>query len=115
MADLANVWTFYENHDAHSDFLHRVAAATIETALTIREETPPEPVTGLWAARQAWAACSLGDPLGAASNMLPGLAVKANDAGLLSEDGEITATDSQIRSTVAGIIDTYSGYFPPAP
>ena len=114
MADLLNVWTFFDNADQYAEFLHRVSAALVETALDVRDEEAPDPVTGGYAARQAWAVAALGGPDGAqaaAVGMLPALAVKANDGGLLDDEGNLTATDQQIRTTVAALVDALAGYY----
>lgn len=104
MADLATVKVFFENADAHNAFKARAAAALAEWAIAERGETAPSPVTDIWVARQEYARSVLGGGaagvMRVAESMLPALAVKANDAGLLAEDGEISATDTQIRGTV---------------
>lgn len=112
MADLSTVYTFFQNADAHSAFLHRVEAAVVETALDVRNVAEPSPMTAVYRSRQRWAVSALANPVQAAKVMLPGLAVTANDAGLISEAGEIDGTDAQIRSTVAGLVDEYSDYVP---
>ncbi len=116
MADLANVWNFYDNPDAYAAFLHRVEAAIVEKAMDLRDEAAPNPVTAQWAARQDWAVSVLSGAAHAAAEakaMLPGLAVKANNAGLLSEDGVLTATDAQIIATIDDdFIDLHAGYVP---
>ena len=114
MADLITVWGFFDNSDAYSEFLHKVAAAVAETALDVRGEAEPDPMTESFRSRQRWAVAALGDPMGKSQDMLPALAVKANDASLLSEEGEISATDAQIRTTVAGLVDELSDYVPEA-
>ena len=114
MADLSTVYTFYTNRDAHAAFLHRVQAAVVKAALDVRNEQEPDPMTEAFRARQRWAIEALASPTYKASAMLPGLAVKANDAGLISEAGEISATDAQIRTTVAALVDEYSDYVPAA-
>jgi hypothetical protein len=118
MADLANVWNFYDNPDAYAAFLHRVEAAVVEKAVALREEAEPSPVTHDWRARQEWATSVLGGPhhvAAAAKAMLPALAVKANAAGLLSDTGVITATDNQIRATLDDdFVDLHAGYVPAA-
>ena len=112
-ANLENIWLFFDNADAYNPFLHRVEAALVEKALALRGETAPDPVTGAWAARQTWASIVLSSP-GAlrakARAMLPALAVRANDAGLLSDQGTITATDTQIRATIDdAFVDAHAG------
>jgi hypothetical protein len=118
MADLANVWNFYDNADAYAAFLHRVEAAVVEKAVALREEDEPSPVTEAWIARQQWAVSVLSGPSHAAYQakaMLPALAIKANDAGLLSDTGVITATDNQIRATIDdAFVDLHAGYVPEA-
>jgi hypothetical protein len=118
MADLSHVQTFWQNADAHAAFLHRVTAALVKKALDVRVEDTPDPVTGAWVARQQWAAGVLSGPTGAlnkARQMLPALAVKANDAGLLGEDGSITATDQQITGILDDDwVDLFAGYIPEA-
>ena len=119
MASLAHVQTFWDNADAHTAFLARVAAAIVETATSLRQEAAPNPVTADWQARQQWAVYTLHGAPGALSRarlMLPALAVTANDAGLLSEDGEITATDNQIRGILTDTwIDMFTEYVPELP
>ena len=114
MANLATIRTFFENADAYSAFLHRVEAAIVETALAVRAEEEPDPMTALFVARQNWALYALNHPQATARTLLPGLAVKANDAGLLSDAGVIDATDAQIRSTVSGLVNVYCNYVPEA-
>jgi hypothetical protein len=117
-ADLMNLTVFFENADAHADFLHRITAAVVEKAATLRAEDPPDPVTEAWRARQSWAHGALsGIPgaIAAARDMLPGLAVKANDAGFLSANGTIDVTDTQIRAVLDDdFVDLYAGYIPEA-
>jgi hypothetical protein len=112
MADLATVRTFFDNADAYSSFLHRVEAAVVEAALDIRAEEEPDPMTGLFQARQQLALQVLTAPSTNAKRFLPALAIKANAAGLMSESGEISATDEQIRSVVADLFAPYSNYVP---
>lgn len=112
MADLITVYTFFQNADSHAEFLHRVEAAVVEAALDVRVETEPSPMTETFRARQRWAVRALSGPTMEAKRMLPGLAIKANDAELISEVGVLSATDTQIRSTVAGLVDDYSDYVP---
>jgi hypothetical protein len=112
MADLITIRNFFDNADAHSAFLHRVAAAIIESALAIRGEEEPDPMTQLFVDRQLWAVSALQAPVSTARLMLPALAVKANDAGLLSDAGEISATDAQIRSAAAGLVNACCSYVP---
>ena len=118
-ADLMNLTVFFENADAHAAFLHRITAAVVEKASALREEEAPDPVTELWRARQEWALAALTGISGAttaARAMLPGLAVKANDAGFLSDTGTIDVTDTQIRAVITdAFVDLYAGYIPPAP
>ncbi len=117
-ASLENVQMFWRNADAHAVFLHRVAAAIVEAAKDLRQQDPPNPITAGWQARQHWATAALNGAPGAllkARQMLPALAVTANDAGLLSEDGTITATDNQIRNILSATwIDMFTGYVPEA-
>ena len=112
MADLQTVRTFFDNPDAYSAFLHRVEAALVEEALNVRAEEEPSPMNELFRARQLLAINALNQPARWARVFLPALAVKANDAGLLSEQGNITATDAQIRATVAGLFSPYCDYVP---
>ena len=118
MADLANVWKFYDNADAYTDFLHRVEAAIVQKAVALREEAAPSPVTEVWRARQDWAVQVLNGPAGAAAKakaMLPALAVKANSAGLISDQGEIDATDAQITATIDDdFVDLHAAFIPEA-
>ena len=111
--NLANVFTFFTNRDQHAAFRERVAAAIQEWAIDARAEAAPSPVTGEWAARQRWADWALKNPMQATDQMLPGLVVVANNAGLISADGILTATDQQIRATVGdSFVDRYAGYVP---
>lgn len=59
MADLSTVRTFFDNADAHSAFLHRVEAAVVETALDVRGEAAPSPMTEVYRSRQRWAVSAL--------------------------------------------------------
>ena len=117
-ADLMNLTIFFENADAHGAFLHRVTAAVVEKATALRAETPPNPVTELWRARQSWALNALtgiSGALAAARAMLPGLAVKANEAGFLTAGGVIDVTDTQIRAVIDDdFVDVYAGHIPDA-
>lgn len=112
MADLATVRAFFDNADAYSAFLHRVEAAVVETALAIRAEEEPDPMTELFRARQRLAISALALPPSYARTFLPALAVKANGAGLMDEQGNITASDAQIRASVADLFAPYSNYVP---
>jgi hypothetical protein len=112
MATLSTVYTFFVNKDAHAAFLHRVEAAIVKAALDVRNEEEPEPMTESFRSRQRWAVLALAGPTLAARAMLPALAILANNAELISEAGEITATDSQIESTVASLVDECSDYIP---
>ena len=118
MADLANVWNFYDNADAYAAFLHRVEAAIVAKAIALREEAAPSPVTEAWRARQSWACDVLSGPSTAAAKaraMLPALAVKANSAGLISDQGEIDATDAQITATIDDdFVDLHAAFIPEA-
>lgn len=118
MADLITVKVFFENADAHNEFKARAATALVEWAIAERESAAPNPVTGIWVARQEYAGRVLGGASAVmvlAEAMLPALAVKANDAGLISEDGEIDATDAQIRGTIDdAFVDMHAGYVPEA-
>ena len=119
MADLSTVHLFFDNADAYSAFLARVEVAIVEKAVELRGEDAPEPVTGEWAARQAWAVSVFANTASLqaqARRMLPALAVKANDAGLIDEDGEIDATDEQIRGTITdAFVDLHVGYVQEVP
>ena len=122
-ADLLTARTFFSNAacpgalsgDAYSEFLHRVETALCETALDIRAEAEPDPVTAIHVARQQYAIQVLSSPTDAARRMLPGLVIAANEAGLLSEAGVIDATDAQIRAKVVDLVNAYSGYVPALP
>ena len=119
MADLSTVHLFFNNADAYAMFLARVEAAIVEKAIAVRGEAEPAPVTGAWAARQAWAVSVFAstDSLQArARAMLPALAVKANDAGLIDDDGFVDATDTQIRVSIDDdFVDWHAGYVPEVP
>ena len=113
---LATVKLFFSNADAYSDFLARVEAAIVAKALELRAEEAPGTITGEWTARQTWAVAVLSGPAQTAQearDLLPSLAVKANDAGLIQEDGTIEATDAQIIATIDdAFIDLHAGYIP---
>jgi hypothetical protein len=113
-ADLVTVYTFFRNADAYAAFLQRVTAAVVEAALDVRAESEPSPMTEAFRSRQRWAVSALQRPVETGRVMLPSLAVIANNAGLLSDEGEIDATDAQIRSSVAGLVDEMSDYVPEA-
>lgn len=118
MADLSTVHLFFDNADAYSAFLARVETAIVEKAIDVRGEVAPDPVTGKWAARQAWAVSVFANTASLqaqARRMLPALAVKANDSELIDENGEIDVTDAQIRSTIdSDLVDMHAGYVPEA-
>jgi hypothetical protein len=113
----ATVETFFRNADAHSAFLARVTARLVEWAVSTRAACPASP-TGAEYSRQAFAVQVLqgqAQALARARALLPALAVKANDAGLIAEDGTITATDAQITATVDDdFVDLHAGYIPEA-
>ena len=119
MADLSTVHLFFNNADAYSAFLARVETAIVEKAVELRGEAEPSPVTGAWAARQAWAVSVFANTASLqarARAMLPAMAVKANDADLIDDNGEIDATDAQIRATITdAFVDLHSGYVPEVP
>jgi hypothetical protein len=110
----ATVQLFFSNADAHAAFLSRVTARLVEWAIAAREAAPPDPVTEAYAARMNFANAILAGQAGAVAKgraILPALAVKANAADLIDEDGYITATDAQILATVDdAFIDLHSGY-----
>jgi hypothetical protein len=112
----ATVELFFRNADAHAAFLARVTARLVEWAIAAREAEPPDPVTGAYAARQDFACQVLRGKDAALAKgraILPALAIKANDAGLIDEDGTITATDAQILNTIDdAFIDLHAGYIP---
>ena len=111
----ATVETFFSNRDAHAAFLARVAARLVEWAVVEREAIPPAP-TALEVARQQFAVAVLSGvdgAMGQARRLLPELAIKANAAGLIDANGNITATDAQIAATVVdALIDLHAGYVP---
>lgn len=113
MADLATVHLFSSSADAHADFLARVRVALFEEAVSTRETIPASP-TAEEVALQEFAIRIFNDPVEEAKRMLPALAVKANNAGLIANDGTISATDAQVRSTVAGLMTEFSRYVPDA-
>lgn len=111
----ATVATFFENPDAFAAFLKRVSARLVEWAIDERENIPASP-SAAEAARQAFAVRVLTGANGAmleAKRLLPALAVKANAAGLIDDQGYITATDAQILATITdAFIDLHAGYVP---
>lgn len=115
---LDNVYAFFDDADAYSAFLRRVAVAILEKASALRQETAPEPVTATWVARQEWALTVLSSqvaPRNQAARMLPGLVVIANDAGYLDGGDLSDVTDAQIRAALDdAFVDEYAGYYPPA-
>ena len=119
MADLEKVYLFFDSGDHYHEFLHRVGVALVEKALDVRADPEPNPVTGVWVARQHWAGRVLGGSfsvMGEAKKMLPALAVIANDAGLIDDDGFIDATDTQIRGTITDdLVDKHAAYVPELP
>jgi hypothetical protein len=108
---------FFENADAYSAFRKRVAAALVAYAKAEREACPESP-TAVEVARQNYCASILNGKTGAlavADQMLPTLAVVANGAGLIDEDGEITASDQQITGIISdALVDVFAGYVPEA-
>jgi hypothetical protein len=114
-ASLSTVYTFFQNADAYASFLHRVEAAVVAVALNIRGEQEPSPVTPLFRARQLWALDALARPTLVARGLLPALATLANDAGLLSTQGVINATDEQILNTLPGLVVKVCNYVPELP
>lgn len=112
MAELLNLWKFVSSADYHASFVQRVAAAVQEYAVDLRANIPAAP-TAQEAARHNWAVWALKYPLAAAVQLLPGLAVMANNAGFLNDEGEITVSDTQIRGVVDDdLIDRYAGFIP---
>ena len=113
---LETVKTFFDNADAYSGFLSRVEAAIVAKAIDLRGETVPAEGVDLWVARQNWAVSVLGGAGQVAAKaraMLPALATKANEAGLLANDGTISATDAQIVATINDdFVDLHAGYVP---
>ena len=114
MADLSTVYTFYNNKDAHAAFLQRLQAALVQKALEVRAEIEPDPMTPQFIARQGWARDVLYHPSFWGERMLPALAVKANDLGRIDDNGEIDASDAEIRGALANLIGPYSEYLPEA-
>jgi len=117
MADLLTIATFFQNADACSAFRYRVAAALVAYAKDERENCPASP-TAAEVARQEYCALILNGRAGAlaaADQMLPTLAVVANGAGLIDENGSISATDQQITGIVTdALVDVFAGYVPAA-
>ena len=115
---LEQVYQVFEDPDAYAAFLRRVSVAVLKKAAALRDETPPDPVTAPWAARQQWALQVLAghaNPRLQATRMLPGLVVIANDAGYL-DDGDLSdVTDNQIIIALDdAFVDRYAGYVPEA-
>ena len=108
---------FFENAEAHEQFLRRVTARLVEWAVDERENVPASP-TAAEVARQEFAVQVLtgaGRATAQAKKLLPALAVKANAAGLINPVGRIEATDAQIMSTVNdALIELHAGYVPDA-
>jgi hypothetical protein len=113
----ATVHLFFSNADAHAAFLARVAARLIEWAIEEREKIPASP-DAQQVARQSFAVAVLSGQAGAtvkAGQLLPALAVKANDAGLIAADGTIEATDQQIAAVISdSLVDLHTTYIPEA-
>jgi hypothetical protein len=112
----ATVQLFFSNADAHAAFLARVTARLVEWAVAAREAAPPDPVTPAYTARMTFARSVLGGKdaaIAKARVLLPALAIRANAAGLIDEDGNITATDTQIQATVDdAFVDLHTSYIP---
>ncbi len=118
MAQVYEIVTrFFQNDASHEQFLRRVSARLVEWAVDERENIPASP-TGAEVARQEFAVQVLTGAEGAvaqARKMLPALAIKANDAGLIDQGGSIEATDAQIRATVDDeLVELHAGYVPDA-
>jgi hypothetical protein len=107
---------FFRNVDAHAVFLARVTARLVEWAIAARQAAPPDPVTEAYAARMRYAAVVLsGQPeaIAKARALLPALAVVANAAGLLDEEGLIHVSDAHILATIDDdFIDLNTDYIP---
>jgi hypothetical protein len=111
------VATFFENADAHAEFLKRVAARLVEWAVDERGNIPASPSAAEVARQNFAVAVLLGSRavMAQASKILPALAVRANDADLIDANGYITATDIQIAGVVnSDFIDLHAGHVPPA-
>ena len=109
MADLHTVRVFISNGDAHARFLEDTSVAVFEEALALREN-PTTPATAESEAAQRWALRVFDGPMREARRMLPALAIKANDAGLIDDNGVITYTDAQMRSVVGSLVGVFAGY-----
>ena len=114
MADLKKTWLFSRKSEKHADFQARVETALVEVALNIRQN-PANPMTNEGRTLQSWAVRVLPDPEREAVRMMPTLSVMANDAGLIDNNGNITATDTQIRNTVLALAPVFSGYIAEVP
>lgn len=115
MADLITVRTFIANKDESAEFLQRCQVALAEVALAERENMAAT-LTPEQSARQEYALRVLASQsaiVAESERMLTALAIKANDAGLISEAGVITATDTQIRATVAAMFTEFSQFIAP--
>ena len=112
MASLKMVDEFVREPDLHSEFITQVSAALVEEALDIRQN-PANPMDAEGSSLQSWAVRVLPNPRAEAVRMLPTLAVMANNAGLISEEGVVSATDAQIRTTVGNLSAIFSGYIAP--
>lgn len=107
---------FFQNADAYSAFRNRLAAALVNYARQERGDTPPDPVTYTWEARQNFCLLILNGKDGAfaiADRMMPALAVVANEAGKIDSSGNITVTDGEIDSFLTdNRIDWFAGHVP---
>jgi len=98
---LESLYLIGESRDQHGELLRRVAAAIVEESLSIIENGAET------ASRKTWAYRAVQAPLDTAETMLYPLLVKANESNLLDEL-PVAATDAQVRSTVAGLVDVYA-------
>lgn len=115
MADLITVATFFENRDAHADFRIRFAAGLVSYARQKRNSMPSSP-TDVERARQNLCVQILSNRqslFNVVDRMLPTIAVIANNAGFLDDQGVIAVTDQQITDFIDdNTLDLFSGYVP---
>lgn len=109
MADLQLVQEFATISDLHAQFVSKVTSALTEVALEVRQN-PANPMDAENSALQRWAVRVLPDPRAEALRMLPTLAVMANNAGRINEDGSVDASDELIKTTVTALAPIFSGY-----